>query len=74
MCNLFHADSRRHGIFLLTFDLPQTCHARLVSQSHADRGELLAHIYFHCHPKGTGVICKDKEGIKADTFVTEYLG
>ena len=27
-----------------------------------------------CHPKGTGVICKAKKGLKADTFVTEYLG
>ncbi|CAM9312249.1 unnamed protein product, partial [Hapterophycus canaliculatus] len=36
--------------------------------------EPLARRYFHCHPKGTGVICKAKEGLAADKFVSEYLG
>ncbi len=29
---------------------------------------------FHCHPKGTGVVCKRLGGIPADVFVNKYLG
>ena len=30
--------------------------------------------HFRIHPKGTGVTCSSPEGIKAQEFVTEYLG
>ncbi|CAN0261082.1 unnamed protein product, partial [Discosporangium mesarthrocarpum] len=30
--------------------------------------------YFLFHPKGTGVVCRDPQGIPKETFVTEYLG
>jgi hypothetical protein len=30
--------------------------------------------HFRIHPKGTGAICVQPEGIKAHEFVTEYLG
>ncbi|CAM9778890.1 unnamed protein product, partial [Laminaria digitata] len=46
----------------------------LVSLSQVERGESLVRVYFHCHPKGTGVICKDPEGLEANSFITEYLG
>ncbi len=29
---------------------------------------------FHCHPKGTGVVCCIQGGIPADVFVNKYLG
>ncbi len=29
---------------------------------------------FHCHPKGTGVVCQRIGGIPADVFVNKYLG
>ncbi len=29
---------------------------------------------FHCHPKGTGVVCRRPGGIPADVFVNKYLG
>ena len=36
--------------------------------------ENMSQATFRCHPKGTGVICKAKEGLAADIFVAEYLG
>lgn len=48
--------------------------ARLGTHHHEHRTESLARVYFHCHPKGTGVICKAEKGLEADTFISEYLG
>ncbi|CAM9346222.1 unnamed protein product, partial [Phaeothamnion confervicola] len=36
--------------------------------------QILDRDHFHCHPKGTGVVCVAPEGLPANTFVSEYLG
>ena len=36
--------------------------------------EILGDDHFRIHPKGTGVICTNKNGIRPDVFVSEYLG
>lgn len=48
--------------------------SRLGSHHYEQGIESMARSTFHCHPKGTGVICKAKEGLAADTFISEYLG
>lgn len=35
---------------------------------------ILGNDHFRIHPKGTGVICTNKGGIRPDVFVSEYLG
>jgi hypothetical protein len=36
--------------------------------------EVDPNLYFRIHPKGTGVICIDPQGIAAQTVIAEYLG
>lgn len=36
--------------------------------------QILGDDHFRIHPKGTGVVCADKGGIRPDVFVSEYLG
>eukprot|EP01047_Picozoa_sp_COSAG01_P045584 COSAG01_NODE_4213_length_5235_cov_2.565031_5_plen_744_part_00 len=40
----------------------------------ADAYEELGEDHFRMHPKGTGVVCRVRDGIKAQEFVAEYLG
>jgi [histone H3]-lysine4 N-trimethyltransferase ATXR3 len=37
-------------------------------------GQRIGADWFHCHPKGTGVLCQRPEGIPERTFVDKYLG
>lgn len=71
--NISGFDVVPHSCLPSSLTRPAYPRLQLLHQEHRAT-ESLVRCYFHSHPKGTGVICKAKEGLKPDTFVSEYLG